>query len=176
MHKKILFFHSKRDFFSFCYQLLYDSSYLFFSFLQLCFLCICTSKQYVFAFATKKWRKRFLTERHTVPHFMCWIPGVVPFNTWLILTCKENNCCYMHKMTSISFKIVENIILSETNCYFVSCLYPIHVVTFTLISNLARLSSSLLNKICRQIWYQRKNDYTDRELACYNSYFLLSLR
>ena len=102
-----------------------------------------------------------------------FIPGVVPFNTWLILTCKENNCCYMHKMTSISFKIVENIILSETNCYFVSCLYPIHVVTFTLISNLARLSSSLLNKICRQIWYQRKSGYMDRAYETFSVLFIM---
>ena len=33
-------------------------SFFSFSFLQLCFLCICTSKQYVFAFVTKKWRKK----------------------------------------------------------------------------------------------------------------------
>ena len=48
---------------------------------------------------------------------------------------------------------------------------PIHIVTFTLISNLAtdyvlmfkreqaRLSSSLLNTICHKIWYQSKSDY-----------------
>ena len=30
----------------------------------------------------------------------------------------------------------------------------------------ARLSSSLLNIICRQIWYQRKSDYMDRAWEC----------
>ena len=28
------------------------------------------------------------------PHFLCWILEVVPLNTWLILSWKENNCCY----------------------------------------------------------------------------------
>ena len=28
------------------------------------------------------------------PHFLCWILGVVPFNTWLISSWEENNCCY----------------------------------------------------------------------------------
>ena len=28
------------------------------------------------------------------PHFLCWITGVVPFNTWLISSWEENNCCY----------------------------------------------------------------------------------
>ena len=28
------------------------------------------------------------------PHFLCWITGVVPFNTWLISCWEENNCCY----------------------------------------------------------------------------------
>ena len=56
--QKDSFFYSQRDFFSFCYQLLYGSSYLFFLFCNHAFLCICTSKQYVFAFATKKWRKK----------------------------------------------------------------------------------------------------------------------
>ena len=28
------------------------------------------------------------------PHFLCWISGVVPFNTWLISSWEENNCCY----------------------------------------------------------------------------------
>ena len=28
------------------------------------------------------------------PHFLCWILGVVPFNTWLISWWEENNCCY----------------------------------------------------------------------------------
>ena len=28
------------------------------------------------------------------PHFLCWISGVVSFNTWLISSWEENNCCY----------------------------------------------------------------------------------
>ena len=28
------------------------------------------------------------------PHFLRWISGVVPFNTWLISSWEENNCCY----------------------------------------------------------------------------------
>ena len=53
---------------------------------------------------------------------------------------------------------------------------PIHVVTFTLISNLATdyikkkeesLASSLLNIICHQNWYQRKSDYMDRAEGCH---------
>ena len=28
------------------------------------------------------------------PHFLCWISGVVPFNTWLISSWEENKCCY----------------------------------------------------------------------------------
>ena len=27
-------------------------------------------------------------------HFLCWIYGVVPFNTWLISSWEENNCHY----------------------------------------------------------------------------------
>ena len=27
-------------------------------------------------------------------HFLCWILGVVPFNTWLISSWEENKCCY----------------------------------------------------------------------------------
>ena len=28
------------------------------------------------------------------PHFLCWILGVVSFNTWLISSWEENKCCY----------------------------------------------------------------------------------
>ena len=28
------------------------------------------------------------------PHFLCWISGVVPFNTWLISCWEKNKCCY----------------------------------------------------------------------------------
>ena len=27
-------------------------------------------------------------------HFLCWIFGVVPFNTWLISSWEKNYCCY----------------------------------------------------------------------------------
>ena len=33
-------------------------------------------------------------ELDTGPHFLCWISGVVPFNTKLISSWEENNCCY----------------------------------------------------------------------------------
>ena len=61
---------------------------------------------------------------------------------------------------------------------------PIHVVTFTLISNLAtnyiqkrRGQTSLLNIICCQIWYQRKSDYMDRALqSIIYQYYKLKLQ
>ena len=28
------------------------------------------------------------------PHFLCWISGVVPFNSWLISSWEEHICCY----------------------------------------------------------------------------------
>ena len=31
------------------------------------------------------------------PHFLCWISGGVPFNTWLISSREETNCC--HKLS-----------------------------------------------------------------------------
>ena len=36
----------------------------------------------------------------------------------------------MHKMTSISLKMVEVVILSENNCHFVSCLACRHFKVF----------------------------------------------
>ena len=69
---------------------------------------------------------------------------------------------------------------------FSSVFCPIHVVTFTLISNLATdyiqkrsLASSLLIIICRQILYQCKSDYMDRasvELGCINVPLAISHR
>ena len=73
---------------------------------------------------------------------------------------------------------------SKNNCEWHYC--PIHLVTFTLISNLATdysqkrsLASSLLNILCRQIWYQCKSDYMDRasvELGCINVPLAISHR
>ena len=49
---------------------------------------------------------------HLGPHFLCWISGVVPFNTWLISNWEDNNCCYKlskctkwHLFHSISSKL-----------------------------------------------------------------------
>ena len=34
------------------------------------------------------------TQTELGPHYLCWIFGVVPSNTWLISSWEENNCCY----------------------------------------------------------------------------------
>ena len=36
------------------------------------------------------WKENNL--KYKDPHFLCWILGVVPFNTWLISSWEENNC------------------------------------------------------------------------------------
>ena len=36
----------------------------------------------------------FISYRFIGLHFLCWISGVVPFNTWLISSWEENKCCY----------------------------------------------------------------------------------
>ena len=60
------------------------------------------------------------------PHFLCWILGVVPFNTWLISSWEENKFCYKlskctkwhlfhSKWSKLSFWIKIH------SCHFVSC-------------------------------------------------------
>ena len=92
--QKDSFFHSQRDFFSFCYQLLYGSSYLFFFFCNYAFYVFVLQNSMFLHLLQRSEEKRFLTERHTASHFLCWIVGVVPFNTWLLLGWEENKCCY----------------------------------------------------------------------------------
>ena len=92
--QKDSFFYSQRDFFSFCYQLLYGSSYLFFFFATMLFYVFVLQNSMFLHLLQRSEEKRFLTERHTDPHFLCWISGIVPFNTWLILSWEENKCCY----------------------------------------------------------------------------------
>ena len=48
------------------------------------------SFQHVYSFGS--FEDPFLID--TGPHVLCWISGVVPFNTWLISTWEENNCFY----------------------------------------------------------------------------------
>ena len=62
------------------------------------------------------------------PHFLCWISGVVPFNSWLISSWEENNCSYKlsnwqtDKMTTI-FTQKYNFEHFEWNrCHFVHLL------------------------------------------------------
>ena len=57
--------------------------YLYFK--TVCF-CICYKEVKKKGF----WQK----DIHTALHFLYWISVVVPFNTWLILSCEENKCCY----------------------------------------------------------------------------------
>ena len=61
---------------------------------------------------------------HNGSHFLCWISEIVSFNTWVISSWQENKCCfklskYIHKMTSMSLKLVEAVILSGNSCHFV---------------------------------------------------------
>ena len=56
--QKDSFFYSQRDFFSFCYQLLYGSSYLFFSFLQPCFFMYLYFKTVCFCICYKEVKKK----------------------------------------------------------------------------------------------------------------------
>ena len=57
------------------------------------------------------------------PHFLCWILGVVAFNTWFISSWEENSCCYkLSKFTKwniFPLEMVEVVILSNNSCHFV---------------------------------------------------------
>ena len=130
MHKKILFSIFKETFLVFVINCCMVPL-IFFSFLQLCFLCICTSKQHVFAFATKKWRKKVFDRKTYSSSFSVLNFGVVPFNKWLILSWEENKCCYkLNKCTKwllfhwkwlkLSFWVKIDVILSGAclNSYF----------------------------------------------------------
>ena len=72
--QKDSFFHSQRDFFSFCYQLLYGSSYpFFFLFCNYAFYVFVLQNSMFLHLLQRSEEKRFLTERHTAPHFLYWI-------------------------------------------------------------------------------------------------------
>ena len=68
------------------------------------------------------------------PHFLCWILGVVPINTWVISSWEENSCCLqaeqLTKWWLFSLKITTLTILSEAVVILCICSACINIFFF----------------------------------------------